>query len=617
MSEVNIENLVLDCNRLALENLSKGNAKACLHLLKRAQDLLKTPDFPESRERLQIITFNNLGCYHKACQKYNLALQSFLKALDLKSDYLLDKHQAAEVHINICFIREIFAQYDNLVVHSKRALELLSQVPECKKGMVPLVYLYIGKGYLGLDNRKSAVLYLKQGLEISYKELGHSHPTTAELLKHYLTLTPEAGKVEEKKQIFQSFPSKASISSNKSQKKYVFEHNTSHFDSFFKVTVDKPGKKVSPVKADKRLIDGLYFEEIDNRHRIDRPCRHHHEVPTSAKSTRDSSKQNLSQSGRFTPDAAVRNRSSHSHRNDNGLPKIRASSSRPVYDQPSTRINKELSEHPINPSTPKKKKVYTQLTNDIPKPSTANSKSSLSQILQDLSTDSAKKPRKSINSPGLPPSGIYHEFTDDLIPKPPQEPLSRPKPPSSARSVHFRKPSSEIPKNSSNSVIPMQKQEKKTEYPILKILMIQRVWRGYLGRKCAKALRRQVMRIKAQKALDDLEELKKMVNLDSGEGDIGQINKGKSRKGSGKRELPVIIESKAEYSDEPIIRIQKHVRMFLQRKKYIRLKSAAIKVQSFIRMANVRELYINILSAIIFIQRTWRMIKNKPEHIYN
>ena len=49
MGEVHIEQIVLDCNRLALDNLSKGNAKACFHLLRRAQDLPNTPSFPDGK----------------------------------------------------------------------------------------------------------------------------------------------------------------------------------------------------------------------------------------------------------------------------------------------------------------------------------------------------------------------------------------------------------------------------------------------------------------------------------------------------------------------------------------------------------------------------------------
>lgn len=605
MSEVHIENIVLDCNRLALENLSKGNAKACLHLLKRAQDLLKTPDFPESRERLLIITFNNLGCYHKACQKYNLALQSFLKALELRSDYLLDKHQAAEVHINICFIREIFAQYDNLVVHSQKALELLGPVGECKKGMIPLAYLYLGKGYLGLENVRSAILYLKQGLEISYKDLGHSHPTTAELLKLYLFLSAGSSKEEEKKQ---NYSSKGSITSNKSQKKYVFERNNEQLDNFFKVTVDGNKKKISPVKADKRLVDGLYFEDLANRHKVDRPCRHHHQVPTSAKSTRDSSKTNLGGSGRFTPETGLRNSSSHSNRNGDGLPKIRASSSRPVYDKPSTRLSKEFTEEISKPSSSHSKTISSQLKNDLSRPSSASTRAAISQLGKDPSLELPKTKKTLIPSPCIPQALKSHDLTEAIIPKPPQE-SSKSRPPTSARSVHFRKPSTEIQKSLLiNELLVPLKPQKKPEWPIENVKLIQRMWRGFKGRQKAKALKRQIMRIKAQKALEDLEILKKMVNFES---DSSYNTRVKGRKSTGKSELPVILEAKAEYSDGPVILIQKNVRMFLQRKKFRRIKNAAVKVQSFIRMISVRDLYVNILSAIVFIQRTWRLVKGK------
>ena len=70
--------------------------------------------------------------------------------------------------------------------------------------------------------------------------------------------------------------------------------------------------------------------------------------------------------------------------------------------------------------------------------------------------------------------------------------------------------------------------------------------------------------------------------------------------------MPIIPEVKAEYSDEPVIIIQKHIKMYLARKKYKKIKNAVIKLQSFERMSSVKGLYQNILSAIIYIQRFWR-----------
>jgi hypothetical protein len=504
-----------------------------------------------------------------------------------------------------------------------------------------------------LRERPSTSSYLKKALEVAYKELGHSHPTTTELLKLYMNLSAEDSE-HSRPSTSHPLSKPKSQKHSKHSKRYIFEHYSSNIDNFFHINLEnsslpekiqkldlnpkstlfkseekQKSQKISPVKPDKRLVDGIYFEGIDSRPRIDRPCRHKHEEPPSTKSTRDSSKKDLALNltGRFTPE--VRNASARSRGNDSGLPKIRASSSRPAAS----------------------------------------------------SFDSGNK-------------RISAEFYSDIKPSPPKE-LPRPKPPTSARSVRSvqcRKPSSssqndlnlassndkEIPldvkmtvrrnghpSSSQVSRPPTQNKirkevKKKIFYPLEKIILIQKMWRGFLSRKKFKAEKRKALSIKGKNAIAELEELKKLASLEQFDMDvnIGKVSRPqrtfkpsvleedyekiqdkmkenrknenqekddqerKNSENSSKRRfdlksaknnrkslnsnLPVIVEAKAEYSDGPVILIQKNVKMFLQRKKYKNLKTAAVKVQSFIRMSNVRELYLNIRNAIVFIQRAWR-----------
>ena len=86
---------------------------------------------------------------------------------------------------------------------------------------------------------------------------------------------------------------------------------------------------------------------------------------------------------------------------------------------------------------------------------------------------------------------------------------------------------------------------------------------------------------------------------------------------SRQKTLPVILELKAEYTDEPIIMIQKNYKMLKARKDYLKLKKAAIVIQRWTRMNSVKTLYQNILSAIIFIQRFWRLVRLHKKAFHN
>lgn len=531
MVEVQIEHIVLDCNRLAMENLMQGNLKGCLHLLRRAQDIMNTPDLYEGKNRLMVITLNNLGCYHKANKKFNLALQAFQKALDLKSDKVLEKKHAAEIHINMCWIRDMYSQFENLIFHAKTALELLRISETLSKDLPPLGLYFLGKGLQGIDQLQEAMKAFKQGLELSYKDLGHVHPTTCMLLKAYLNISAHVGGKPVQENLCQ--PKKKE---EKDRKKYYFEHSFSNAKVFY--------NKNTPVKAEKRSTSGLeFFPSQDLREKSEKkPKKYLENLRDLASSVKPHNcLRNSEVAGKITPEIAVRAASSQSKRPPKAnLPKIRSVSGR----------------HRSN-----------------------------------ASIDSTK------NSSGYLHEGLYEPCKGKSSEKVLQPvPPVRKKPPSSARAVHFRKPSFE-----SFHDFEENKPEKSN---LPQILLIQKVWRGYKARKLCKVLKRKATTIKAQKAIFELEQLQKQVKNENFE--ILDLRKSKHNP----KTLPVIFEVKEENPDGSIVLIQKNVRMFIFRKKFMRKKKAAIKIQSFLRMRTVQNLYQNILSAITFIQRIWRVHKS-------
>jgi tetratricopeptide (TPR) repeat protein len=548
MVDIQIEKLVLDCNSLAVDNLSNGNLKGCLHLLRRAQDILTAPDFPESKNKLMAMTYNNLGCYQKAAKKNNLAIQAFQKALDLKSDILLDKSQAAEIHINICSIRDAYSQYENLILHAKSALDLLNSSDHAKKELKPLAYYYLGKGFQGLNQFKGALKNYKIGLEFSYKALGHTHSTTCMLLASYLSISKTGVEVNN-----EFIHSNNLNSSKKPSKKLFFENN--HCKTPENIIINNfnsQSNKVTPIKPnsfDQEFSVSTYsnktsYKNIEILKNLDK-------IPYNKRICAHNQT-------RATPDLSTRSTSSQSKRlSETNLPQIRASSSKPKVNPNSERKNSSFNQN-----------AFTDLF-----------------ILEDQPKISEK------NFKPIPPP-------------------NKKKPPSSARTVHYRKPSTDSVESLNMPDIPIKKYTKPLSNPIdlKKVIIIQKNWRGFKARKQFKILKRKAANVKAQKAVAELEELKKLVMMENSSIlDVRKHTRSKSKP------LPVIEEVKAEYFSEPIVLIQKVVRMYLARKKYKKIRQASIKIQSFARMLSVRVLYQNIWSAIVFIQRYWRSRSNNKE----
>ena len=139
---------------------------------------------------------------------------------------------------------------------------------------------YLEKLASGGHNYPTTSAYLKRALELAYKELGHSHPTTTEILKLYMSNSTEVAE-KSRPSTTQSIHRFSESNSSKKHKKYVFEHYSPNIDPLFYINLDRPDKseklqkfeliqvekphiKISPVKADKRLVDGIYFEGIQS-----------------------------------------------------------------------------------------------------------------------------------------------------------------------------------------------------------------------------------------------------------------------------------------------------------------------------------------------------------------
>lgn len=150
---------------------------------------------------------------------------------------------------------------------------------------------------------------------------------------------------------------------------------------------------------------------------------------------------------------------------------------------------------------------------------------------------------------------------------------------------------------------------------------IQRHWRGYWVRKQHLRAQRPVMSRKdaerlAHEAIHELEKLKKQVKEDSRKPLLvpvpPKVSQPPSKKPpfKGKR-LASIPEVKTEVHLDRLPRLQAHIRGFIARMKYQRMRKAAISIQTQVRKHQVRRLFLSIREAIVFIQTAWRQRRSK------
>ena len=82
-----------------------------------------------------------------------------------------------------------------------------------------------------------------------------------------------------------------------------------------------------------------------------------------------------------------------------------------------------------------------------------------------------------------------------------------------------------------------------------------------------------------------------------------------------RKQLQTIYESRYEDQLEPVILIQSHIKAWLERKKYQKIKKATERIQTYVKMYLTRALYKSIISAAVFIQAVYR--GHRVRKLYN
>ena len=192
--EAHLESLILNCNKLAMDQLRLDQFDTALGLLKKAEDHLpQVRDFP-NHLKLEAITLNNLGCFYKRIHRPAVALHYLRRALEVESTPPGDIPSLAGTHLNICAIRSGLGAHEKALEHARKAIRLLGTSPsDSPNTYTSLVIAYHNAGieYEFLGRHSEAGESFSLGYGLAKKRLGAAHPLTQNLKKATVQMAVE------------------------------------------------------------------------------------------------------------------------------------------------------------------------------------------------------------------------------------------------------------------------------------------------------------------------------------------------------------------------------------------------------------------------------------------
>lgn len=185
MEDPSIDSIILSCNKKAMDHLREENYPACLHFLKRAQNLLDYPQPIADQSKLMAVTLNNLGCYYKKTGNLNLSLQYLTRALHLQQLTPSDRINLAGTHLNITTIRSSLNQHESALNHALSAINILIEAEALEPTLnlrrtLSIAYHNAGIEYDYIGNFQQARNLFAIGLSLAEKYIGN-HPITTSL----------------------------------------------------------------------------------------------------------------------------------------------------------------------------------------------------------------------------------------------------------------------------------------------------------------------------------------------------------------------------------------------------------------------------------------------------
>ena len=200
MAEIG-DNQILNCNKLAMEWLRKGNNSKSEKYLSQAQSLLHSKAKSKQDNYLWAITYNNFGCLHKRKGEYSLALQYLNSALKIDDKKAKEPINIAGIHLNISAILSQLEDHSESLKHatiSKRILERCKDKDQNIWTSLVICHLSVGFELERISKpNQAAKIYLK-GWELAQDHLGAFHNITESIKKSYCTLLKSSAKTTDR-----------------------------------------------------------------------------------------------------------------------------------------------------------------------------------------------------------------------------------------------------------------------------------------------------------------------------------------------------------------------------------------------------------------------------------
>lgn len=190
------EEVVINYNKLAMEQLQQDSYENSMSYLKQALMGIKVITEEHTKNKLMAITFNNLGCLFKRTTNYSEALKYLLKAISLENKLPNESATIAGAHLNICSILSQQGDHPKAIRHGLRSIFLLKNVyREQPKHLPTLVIAYhnVGTEYQLMGHLEDAEDCLKIGHKLGFDFLGPQHNLTV-TLKNTLNSLVRRGK---------------------------------------------------------------------------------------------------------------------------------------------------------------------------------------------------------------------------------------------------------------------------------------------------------------------------------------------------------------------------------------------------------------------------------------
>lgn len=253
---MSIESIVRTCNKQAMESLCANNYSECYRLLKKAEEIIRSPSYP-TNSKLSAVTWNNLGCYYKRINSYDLALEYLNKAL--KEDIEGDSVTVAGTHLNILAVHSSLNNHKLALNHGVQAIRLLKTSGNYNTLVIALQST--GDEYVALNESEKAYSTYAHAYEIAKEQFGQNSAYCAGLQEKLITVSKQ-----EKKFYFEKL--------NKRATKQIFS-NYRNYSALPKVSVPiKPSKsyqKSPPAKqriGNKLRSDRMYMKTAPNKQKM-------------------------------------------------------------------------------------------------------------------------------------------------------------------------------------------------------------------------------------------------------------------------------------------------------------------------------------------------------------